>query len=82
MEAEGDFFLPERVTRQADEVEVFEMFGGDLPVHDIQPIAENAKGSGDRSDKRTARMQKAAVDSRLKDGGCRPVIYFIKLNDT
>jgi hypothetical protein len=43
--------------READEVKVFEAFGGDLPVQGMPTVSRNAKRSGDRSDKRAAGSQ-------------------------
>ncbi len=44
--------------READEVEVFETFGGDLSVKH-QTENQTAKGTGDRSDKLVDEMQQS-----------------------
>ncbi|MFF2886095.1 hypothetical protein [Paenibacillus sp. NPDC057967] len=46
--------LRSTIHTEADEVRVFEVFGGDLPVYSKPTVSRNAKRSGDRSYKRAA----------------------------
>ncbi|WP_147384557.1 hypothetical protein [Paenibacillus sp. 1011MAR3C5] len=46
--------LRSTIHTEADEVRVFELFGGDLPVYSKPTVSRNAKRSGDRLYKRAA----------------------------